>query len=414
MDVSLPVTSTLSEILPEISRLIRLPEMSTPWEFTTAAGAPLDPHVPLKNLRLRDGQVLALRPHEPVAPPVVRDAAEALIANGEDAGRRTGIEAAGSVCGAVALGILVAALSSPLIGAGLASAVALVVALLGRSPVVFVAGVLGAAVATGAWVGGTVNFFSSTDGALGAMTACALGAFLTVGGATVGLVGPRAGAAVGTVTVIAGIGALGAWMPSALGLPAAVVLVALIAIMLSPAVATRGAGLQIPRVPTAGQDLNIADDYQDDVDDRARRARLLTDGISLGVALCSIPALIGCGIVGGAWVFAFGVCVAGSLIIHAARHHALLPRIALSLTAFVAVAAACTAVARMESPHPAIMVIAMFVAVACASSALWAPRVPTLEPTTLVWLERAEAFAIIAVIPLAVYLTGAFDAVRSL
>lgn len=62
IDVSLPTTSTFSDVLPELARLIELPETGRPWEFATAAGAPLDPHVPLHNMRLRDGQVVSLRP----------------------------------------------------------------------------------------------------------------------------------------------------------------------------------------------------------------------------------------------------------------------------------------------------------------------------------------------------------------
>ena len=41
-------------------------------------------------------------------------------------------------------------------------------------------------------------------------------------------------------------------------------------------------------------------------------------------------------------------------------------------------------------------------------------RVPDVEPTTIVWFERAEVAATIAVIPLAVHLTGLFDMIRGL
>ena len=37
-----------------------------------------------------------------------------------------------------------------------------------------------------------------------------------------------------------------------------------------------------------------------------------------------------------------------------------------------------------------------------------------MEPTTIVWFERAEIAATIAVIPLAVHLTGLFDMIRGL
>ena len=39
---------------------------------------------------------------------------------------------------------------------------------------------------------------------------------------------------------------------------------------------------------------------------------------------------------------------------------------------------------------------------------------PDVEPTTVVWFERAEIAATIAVIPLAVHLTGLFGLIRGL
>ena len=51
---------------------------------------------------------------------------------------------------------------------------------------------------------------------------------------------------------------------------------------------------------------------------------------------------------------------------------------------------------------------------AAAATVAWAPRVPDVEPTTIVWFERAEIAATIAVIPLAVHLTGLFDMIRGL
>ena len=41
IDVTLPTSSTLAEVLPELARLVELPEVHRPWEATTAAGAPL-------------------------------------------------------------------------------------------------------------------------------------------------------------------------------------------------------------------------------------------------------------------------------------------------------------------------------------------------------------------------------------
>lgn len=418
IDVSLPTSSTFSEVLPELARLIELPETRQPWEFATAAGAPLDPHIPLHNMRLRDGQVLALRPHEPVAPPVVRDAAESLAATAATA-TRSGIDTAATLAGAVTAGLLIAALSTPLIGAAASTLIMLVVALAARSRAIFPAAVFSAGIVCGAWVAGGSAWAwpPTTDAAFGAMSSVLVVVVLTIGGAYLRLAGPRLSAAVVAGAVLIIIGALGVWLPAAEAPTAAVVLTGLITVMLTPSAATRAAGLRIPRVPTAGQEFGIADDYQDDVDERAHAARAITTGISVATAVCMIPALIILAFSGGGWVFALCICAAGALIVHASRHHDSVPRLSLGCTAVSALACGIAAVAvsaHSGSAHPALMVAAAFFALAAATSVLWAARVPDLEPTTLVWVERAEAIAIIAVIPLTVHLTGIFELIRGL
>ena len=417
VDVSLPTSSTFSEVLPELARLIELPQTGRPWEFATAAGAPLDPHVPLHNMRLRDGQVLALRPHEPVDPPVVRDAAESLAATAAST-THSGIDTAATFAGAAAAGILTASLSTPLTGAAVSALVLLVVAAVARSRAVFPASVLAASAVCGAWVsglqGGTNPWPPTTDLAFGALTACVIAAGGERGGAVLGLAGPRVTAAVFTSALLAAAGALAVWLPAPEAPSAAVVLAGIAAVMLTPSAATRAAGLRIPRVPTAGQEFGIADDYQDDVDARSAAARAITAGISAAAALCSIPALVALARSGGGWVFALCLCTAGALIVHASRHHDTIPRLSLGGTAMIALTCGVAAIAVSDSAHPALLAAAGLTALGAATAALWAARVPDLEPTTLVWLERAEAAAIIAVIPLAVKLTGIFDLIRGL
>nr|VDG62370.1 type VII secretion integral membrane protein EccD [Streptococcus thermophilus] len=416
IDVTLPTASTFAEVLPELARLIDLPEIGRSWEFTTAGGAPLDPHTPLHSMRVRDGQVLALRPEEQVEPPVVRDAAESLAAASAAGGPRAGIDTASSFAGLIAAGLLVSALTGPVIGLAAASLLSLAVGVISRSRAVFPAGAVLAGVTCGAWAGGeeALAWPLNSSAALGVIAASATVAVLIGGGAVLGLVGTRCGTALLTVSALSAGGALGSWLPSPQAPVATVVLLGLTAVMLMPAVATRGAGLRIPRVPTAGQEFSIADDYQDDVDVRARQARAITDGLGIGTAACMIPALVTVAVAGGGWIFAFCLCVAGALIVHASRHHSTAPRLSLAFSAVTAVACAVAAVARMDAPHPALLVLAGVVALAAASATIWARYVPGLEPTTLVWLERAEAAAIIAVMPLAVYLTGFFTLIRGL
>mgnify|MGYP002652595685 CR=1 FL=1 len=94
IDVTLPTSSTLAEVLPELARLVELPEVHRPWQATTAGGAPLDMHTPLYGLKLYDGAIVVLRPEEPVPPPVVRDAADALVHAAQSAREVRGLDAA--------------------------------------------------------------------------------------------------------------------------------------------------------------------------------------------------------------------------------------------------------------------------------------------------------------------------------
>lgn len=421
VDLSLPTSSTFSEVLPEIARLIDLPETASPWEFTTAAGAPLDPHIPLHHMRLRDGHILVLRPEENVDPPVVRDAAESLAAAAAGNGPRAGIDTAASFAGVAAAGMLVGSYAGPLGGVGAAALLALVVGIVAHSRAVFQLGALLTGSTCGGWVAGAWESGAGAEfwplnpsAALGLLSGCAVAALVLAGGIALGLAGPRSASALLTAFAAVAVGALGAWLPAPEAPAALAILAGLVGVTVTPAVATRAAGLRIPRVPTAGQEFSIADDYQDDVDDRTARALAVTDGIGVGTATVSIPALALIAARGGGWAFSMCVCVAGALIVHASRHHATTPRLSLALMSAAAVAAAAGAVLLADDAHPALIIAAAAVTLVAATAVIWASSVPDLEPTTLVWLERVEAAAIIAVIPLAVHLTGAFDLIRGL
>lgn len=45
---------------------------------------------------------------------------------------------------------------------------------------------------------------------------------------------------------------------------------------------------------------------------------------------------------------------------------------------------------------------------------VWVPKVQDLEPTTMVWLERAESLAVAACLPLALQVIGVFAMIRGL
>ena len=88
------------------------------------------------------------------------------------------------------------------------------------------------------------------------------------------------------------------------------------------------------------------------------------------------------------------------------------PLLALGLVALTA--AATHAVVVVPAKDEQERLPAALAALAAAATVAWAPRVPDVEPTTIVWFERAEIAATIAVIPLAVHLTGLFDMIRGL
>ena len=414
IDVTLPTSSTFAEALPELARLVELPQIHRPWEISTPGGAPLDMHAPLYTQKLHDGAVIVLRPKEPVVPPVVRDAADALAHAGESARNVRGLDTAATYAGLVCIGVLAGIFAPVPVTFALVAAVALTLAAVSRSQAVFFAAPVCAAVAAAAWVAGPSADWHGADPAIGAL-AGVLAALVVVGlGVALRITGAALTAFFATTGVLGAAGALGAWLPGPLAPAALTVLAGVFAVAATPGVATRAAGLTVARVPTAGEEFDRSDAYQPDVDARSSTAATVAGAISAGIAAATIPALLALSTRGSAWTFAFCLCVAGALIIYASRHHWALARVCLTAVALVAVVGSSISISRIDDAHPALITCAALITLAAAATVLWAKRVPDLEPTTVVWFERAEIAAIIAVIPLAVHLTGLFDLIRGL
>lgn len=411
IDVTLPTSSTLSEVLPELARLVELPEVHRPWQATTAGGVLLDMHTPLYALKLHDGATISLHPQEPAPPPVVRDAADALAGAAESARQVRGLDAAATFAGLAAVLLLARVFAPWPVALGAVALLALAVASIGRSRAAFAAVPLLAGLAAGAWVagGGGADAASLGLGALAGLTAAAVAVGV---GVALGLAGAAQVAFTAAVCVLAGAGAAGVWLPGPLAPPALTVLTGMLGVMATPGAATRAAGLTVPRVPTAGEEFDRSDDYQHDVDTRSAAAATIASSISAAIAACCVPALWWLGRAGGAWTFAFCLGVAAALVVYASRQHWSVPRACLTAVALSAVIAAAAAAA--QTGHPACIAVAALAALAAAATVAWAPRVPDVEPTTIVWFERAEIAATIAVIPLAVHLTGLFDMIRGL
>ncbi len=415
IDVTLPTSSTLAEILPELARLIELPEIDRPWAATTVAGEPLDMYTPLHKLTLFDGSVVTLSPEEPPEPPVIRDAAESLSATARGVHDPRGLDVAASVAGVLGICFLMSVFvpwsAALLIGA----LVLATVAIAAKSLWAFWLVPPAVAAAAFAWVAGPRDqWASATDPALGVLAGATAAAVAIAAGLAFQLTGRTAGAFHLTCSALAALGALGAWLPAPLAPAALVVLAGVLAVMATPGVATRAAGLQIPRVPTAGEEFANSDGYQLDVDARSAAAVKIADAMAAAIAVCTIPALGFAAWHGGEWVSAFCLATAGALVLHASRHHYPAARIALTLTALAALIGSAVALARTANAHPALVVLCLLIMVGAACAMLWARRIPELEPTTVVWFERAEAAAIIAVIPLSVALTGLFSLIRAL
>ncbi|MFC6147413.1 type VII secretion integral membrane protein EccD [Corynebacterium nasicanis] len=419
-DVALPAGSTLGEVIPEIVTLVGAPRISRPWLATTAAGVPLDPAVPLHQTSLDHGAVVVLTPRHEGALPVIRDAAEALAESGAEAGARD-LAAAGAVAGTAAV-LLIAQEHLPWSQALSVATLGALAVLLSRRSLRVLAGVILALAGAAA---AALVLESARPGELTAPATLGPAAFAAAGATAAALVllialrgvGTRTTAATATVLGLGALGAVGLFLPAHVtepGLAAAVLIVAGGVVLLGqlPGLATRAAGLQVPRLPTAGQDLAVADEPAGDVDAQARRARLFHEGAALGAAVLVGPAVLWTGAQGGAFVQALCTATAGAVLLHAVRHRQAMAAWAWSLTGLCACLGSAWAAA--DPGHPAQWVLAAGIGAAALSAPLWAERIPRLEPTAVVWWERAESLALAATPPLAAHLAGLFALIRGL
>ena len=422
VDVSLPSESSLDEVLGEVTELLGAPTLTRPWRASTAAGRPLDHSVPLSRLPLADGAVVLLRPLTNVPAPVVRDAAEALAAAARTA-PVAWVDTAWATAGLVAAAGAGGWFFSWPAALAVAAVVAVAVHVHARNsralgPVAVLLAAAAAFTFIGQWQLGLLG---------AAATACAAVGVLHVGG----LAGPRLGGAVCALSCAAACGGVAALLLSSAPVRtagAAAIVTVLIVCAAGPGLATRAAGLRVPRLPTAGEDLAVADIDQPDVESRAVRAHALYHGMlwgAAGAALGALAALAWSVPSQGAAGFtqAACLCVTGALVLHAARHGgagAVWPLHVVSIAAFVtaaSAAAAATATAAVgsagDTPWP-LWVAPGLVAAAAVSSPVWSRLVKNMEPTALVWVERLEMLCLACALPLAAHLMGIFHFIRGL
>lgn len=413
VDLSVPAGSTLADVVPEILDLCAAPQITRPWRATTAAGLPIEQSVALHHSPLDHGSILVLTPAEPVDAPIVRDSAEALVAELGDGRGAFGAAQLATITGVLAL-MAVASLFLPLAGALAAGAGAAGAVVVWRRDAHLVA--LAAIIAAGAAAAAYVDPDFWTGSGWATVAGAAAAALTALLGAALRTVGTRALATILTAGLLLLLGAAGAllpWFPSTAAPAATVFLGCLALLSFGPGAATKAAGLHVPALPTAGQDLTISDAAQPDVQHRARRAGQLTDGMAVGTAVIAAPAALLAGWQGGLWPQLLCLTVAGAVLMHAARHRAPAPGWSLAVTGLSACAGVALAAARGDQ-HPAALALAAVVALAALTAVLWAPRVRELEPTTMAWWERAEFLAVLACLPIAVQVTGLFGMIRGL
>lgn len=412
-DLSLPVGSSLADALPEILELCSAPQISRPWRASSAAGVPIDQAVALHRTPLEHGSVVVLTPAEPVDAPIIRDSAEALAA-AQGVGRgAVGAAQLASAVGAVVVAVLLSAVLDPPLALAAAAAVAVVVLAWRRKAVVLAptAVALGAVAAAWYTAGGWPT--EQSEAAWAVFAGLGAGAVIAAVTVILGALPARLGIALSALGALAAVASGASFLPSPTAAAGAVVLAGLVSIMLGPGLVTRWAGLDVPTVPTAGQDLGADDGVQHDSDARAARAGRFADGLMVGIAAAMVPAVLRVGWSGGGWAQALCLAVAGAVVMHAARHRSALPAWSLS-TVGIAACIGVVLAAVQGTAHPFTLIVAGLVVVAAVTAVVWAPQVSRLEPTTIVWWERAETVAVIAALPLAINQMGVFAMIRGL
>lgn len=470
LDVSIPASACTQEALPEILGLLQAPHIHRPWQLATAAGTVLAPHVPLGELGLSDGMVLYLRPQRPVQPPVVRDAAEALVHEVSTASMMRFSADAACVAGAFGLLLVLLRMPVPLPDAcwvATVCAVSAAVTWVKKTPLLAALSTILAALSVSMLVLNPLGSLSDLPGALASglptgITTASYGAGLVAAGLFTGT-WTYAGTDLRLITaaftttgiLVFGLIALllyqfpdtnpaGSLTPHA----AATVMAGMLVVSLAPALSTRCSGMTVPRLPSAGGSFEESDTHntQEELQQQAGRAHGLHDGMMLGAACVLTPALLWLGGVGdiagsvitsilssivggeasgefaGALASAFTdtkhgsitalcICACVASLMHAMRHRSPISGWALWI---VALAALIASAANVSAVHWAVQAAVAMACLLAVTGPVWAGRLSNVAPTTVVWLERAEALCVAACIPLAIHIMGVVELIRGL
>lgn len=418
-DLALPVSSSFNELVTEVTDFIGAPSVTRPWRVTTAAGRPIDQSASLSATQLVDGSVVLLSPTEEIPAPVIRDSTEALVSS-SSSGSPRGIVLLWTVVALIAAGGVGGFLSgqTPAQSTALAALIiaigAAILAVWKRQLplgwLIISSASLAAASSVAGWPVLSVRDFSF--GLYAAALMCAIVALAcrllniaharTLGAAGVispmlllaGLTAPRSGGAIIAATII-----VLAW---------------------APGLATMIAGLRVPQLPTAGQDLAVSDELVDNVDQRSSRAHFIYEGLCIGLSIAAAIALGYLCLTSAhkpiiSTLLFLMLCAA--VVLHAGRHRHIMVQWSLSMLACLAALGAPLVVAVADFSghvHPILWIIACLPILAAIAAPWWVPRISRVSPTMIQWYERIEAAALVLCLPMSAHLAGLFEFIRGL
>ncbi|MFP7364911.1 type VII secretion integral membrane protein EccD [Corynebacterium callunae] len=432
-DMALPAASSLAEILDEILELTHAPQISRPWVARTAAGTPIDAGIPLSHTQLEQGGVLVLSPERDLPAPIIRDAAEALVELSSE-NRAKGLVELITLCGFAALALM---LASPLAQAFDPAWRTLIFMLLSMVILVWLPSreaalthhllalsiPLLAASTAALLVAGPQRSQILSEPRLLTWVLLSFALTLAVASAVVQLVfQPHILSTATLITISLSLlicTFASIWWDHPArhdfsGPAAFTVAAALIFISLAPYFSAHLAGLRVPTLPTAGQDLSVSDTELKDPVARTQRATALFDAQLLGLVIVSAPLILLVAAPGTWFATAFALCIMIASALHAFRHHAPVPTWSLMVLACASFLSAVYSLVFADSPSWFSFVGCAIVVLCVMTVLVWFSKIPPLEPTTVVWLERLESLAIAAALPLALHLLDVFELLRAM
>ncbi|AKE40608.1 putative surface-anchored membrane protein [Corynebacterium kutscheri] len=431
-DLSLPATSSISEILPDILKLIDAPHITVSWQARTASGTIIDPALALIDAGLHHGSIILLSPKRQQPLETASDTAEAIEQVSsrhktkphtyfsqlfEETSVCAGIFGlsilsfqfshtlplviSGSVLSTLCLGLVLARASFSYVPlTAVISSVSLVLAIFGfpgahtqrlESALLILVVVISIIVISG--IGLWLKHCVLQEGAA-LITFCLCIAFAAI---SIWLYRP-------------GIyGSEHGWL---IGAAALVLSLATTGMIIAPRIATALVGLRVPQLPSGAIDQPITTcDSQQAI--KALNASQLFDGIMAGLGLSCSGALLLIMLYPdhqSGFLQALCLVIGGALIIHSHRY---ISPIALWATWIPGIISIATAACCVQA-HWLSIVAAVLPILTLATTPLWARFLATTTPTTLQWIERGESLMIAASLPLTLHLMGIFALIRGL